>query len=131
LQHAQNPGRAIHDVEAGEQRQEGERFQVLDPANLPVGPEAPDRKALAIGGVVFSLGLAGTLPFALFFTDSSFKDPDEVRQELALPVAATIPELTEIEDTIPRRRALYQSLAISSACFFLGVGALLFYARAF
>jgi polysaccharide chain length determinant protein (PEP-CTERM system associated) len=114
-----------------EQRQEGERFQVLDPANLPVGPEAPDRKALAIGGVVFSLGLAGTLPFALFFTDSSFKDPDEVRQELALPVAATIPELTEIEDTIPRRRALYQSLAISSACFFLGVGALLFYARAF
>src|SRR5204862_5802601 len=58
-----------------EQRQEGERFQVLDPANLPVAPEAPNRKALALGGVIFSLGLAGALPFALFFTDSTFKDP--------------------------------------------------------
>ena len=114
-----------------EQRQEGERFQVLDPANLPLGPEAPDRTAVAIGGIVFSLGLAGALPFALFFTDTSFKDPDELRRELALAVAATIPELTEMESTIPRHRALYQSVAISSACFFLGVGALLFYARAF
>jgi polysaccharide biosynthesis transport protein len=113
-----------------QQHQEGERFQVLDPANLPLGPEAPDRKALALGGIVFSLGLAVALPFALFFTDSSFKDPDELRRELAVPVAATIPELTEIEGTIRRRRALYQSLAISSACLFLGVGILLFYARA-
>ena len=55
-----------------EQRQQGERFQVLDPANLPLEPEAPNRQALAVGGIVFSLGLAGALPFALFFTDSSF-----------------------------------------------------------
>lgn len=113
-----------------EQRQEGERFQVLDPANFPLAPEAPNRLALAIGGIVFSLGLAGALPFALFFTDSSFKDPDELRRELQVAVAATIPELTEIEGTIPRRRAVYQSLAISSACFLVGIGALLFYARA-
>ncbi|MBV8357373.1 MAG: hypothetical protein JO189_05485 [Deltaproteobacteria bacterium] len=114
-----------------EQHEEGERFQVLDPANLPLAPEAPDRKVVVIGGIVFSLGLAGALPFAIFFTDSSFKDPDELRRELALAVAATIPELIEIEGIMPRRRVLYQSLAISSACFVLGVGILLFYARAF
>jgi succinoglycan biosynthesis transport protein ExoP len=113
-----------------EQRQEGERFQVLDPANLPLAPEAPDRKAVAMGGIVFTLGLAGGLPFALFFTDSSFKDPDELRRELGVAVAATIPELAEIEGTLPHRRALYQSLAISFACFCLGVGALLLYAMA-
>ncbi len=112
-----------------EQRQEGERFQVLDPANLPLVPEAPDRTILALGGMVFSVALAGALPFALFFTDSSFKDPEELRQELSVGVSAAIPELPEIEDNVPRRRALFRPLAISSACFFAGLGALVFYAR--
>jgi polysaccharide chain length determinant protein (PEP-CTERM system associated) len=112
-----------------EQRQEGERFQVLDPANYPLAPEAPDRGVLAIGGILLSIGVAGALPFVLFFTDSSFKDPDELRRELALPVAATIPEMKEIDNVVSRRRALYYSMAISCACFVVGVGVLLMYAR--
>ncbi|MBV8775549.1 MAG: hypothetical protein JO166_24960 [Deltaproteobacteria bacterium] len=113
-----------------EQRQEGERFQVLDAANLPLAPEAPNRKALALMGMVFSLSLAAALPFAFYFTDTSFKDPNELRRELDVSVAATIPELPELEDNISHRRALFQSLAISSACFCAGVGLLFFYARA-
>lgn len=112
-----------------EQRQEGERFQVLDPANLPLAPEAPNRKALALMGIFFSLSLAAALPFALYFTDTSFKDPNELRRVLELGVAATIPELPELEDN--HRRALFRSLAISSACFCAGVGMLFLYARGF
>ena len=111
-----------------EQRQEGERFQVLDSANLPKDPEAPDRKAIAMFGAVLSIFLAGALPFALFFTDTSFKDPDELRRELDVSVAATIPEVEEIEGMGLRRKVLYHSLAISSACFILGIGAVWLYA---
>jgi succinoglycan biosynthesis transport protein ExoP len=110
-----------------EEREEGERFQVLDPANLPLAPEAPDRRALMIGGSLFSLALAMGLPFAFYFTDSSFKDPDEIRRELKVPVAATIPELEEIEGIWLRRRALYRSFALSSFCLFVGVGTLWLY----
>jgi polysaccharide chain length determinant protein (PEP-CTERM system associated) len=111
-----------------EQRQEGERFQVLDPANLPKDPESPDRKAIAVLGVVLSLILAGALPFALFFTDTSFKDPDELRREFDLSVAAIIPQLDEIEDLGQQLRVVYQAVAISSACFVLGLGAVWLYA---
>jgi polysaccharide chain length determinant protein (PEP-CTERM system associated) len=111
-----------------EQREEGERFQVLDPANLPRDPEAPDRKAITMLGAVLSIFLAGALPFALFFTDTSFKDPDELRREFDVSVGATIPEMEEIEGTGPRRRVLYHSFAISSACFILGIGAVWLYA---
>jgi polysaccharide chain length determinant protein (PEP-CTERM system associated) len=114
-----------------EQREEGERFQVIDPANLPLEPEAPDRKALAIGGLLFSLSLAGGLPFALFFTDSSFKDPDELRRELAVAAVTAVPKLPEIEGTIAGRRAIYPSLAISFGSFLLGAGALWLYAQSF
>jgi len=111
-----------------EERQAGERFQVLDPANLPRDPEAPDRKAITMFGVALSISLAGALPFALFFTDTSFKDPDELRREFDVSVAATIPEVEEIEGTGSRRRVLYHSLAISSVCFIFGLGAVWLYA---
>jgi polysaccharide biosynthesis transport protein len=114
-----------------EQHDEGERFQVLDPANFPLSPEAPNRKGLVVGGLVLSLGLAAAVPFALFFTDSSFKDPDELRQVLGLSIAATIPALDEIENLQPARKTLYQSATLSSACFSLGLIALWLYARTF
>jgi capsular polysaccharide biosynthesis protein len=109
-----------------EQRQEGERLDVLDPASLPTKPERPDRFTAGIGGVVVSLLLALATPFMLFFTDTSFKDPDELRSEHGLPVAATIPLVGLIESRASSRALRLRALAISSVCMLAGTGVIWF-----
>ncbi len=111
-----------------EEREQGDRFHVLDPANLPTEPVGPDRLAIAIVGVTLSLVLALVLPFALFYTDSSFKDPEELKREYETPIAASIPRLDEVEDPGRRRRDLVRALLLSSACFVAGAGAVWLYA---
>ncbi len=113
-------------AESLEQRQEGERLDVLDPASLPTDPQQPDRLTAGIGGVLFSGLLALAMPFMLFFTDTSFKDPDEVRNEHGLPVAATIPLVGMIESESSSRALRIRALAISSACMLAGTGVIWF-----
>jgi succinoglycan biosynthesis transport protein ExoP len=76
-----------------QERQEGERFRILDPATLPVDPVRPDRTAIAGLGVVLSLLAAIAMPFAIYFTDTSFHDSDELARECDLPVLVSVPSI--------------------------------------
>lgn len=113
-------------AESLEQRQEGERLDVLDPASLPTRAERPDRLTAGIGGLLLSVFLALAVPFMLFFTDTSFKDPDEIRSEHGLPVAATIPLVEMIEAKESSRTLRLRALAISSVCTLAGMGVIWF-----
>ncbi len=60
--------------------------QILDPANIPLGPSSPNIKLnLAIG---FILGLMVSVfgVFLLEFMDKTVKDPEFINNELKLPV---------------------------------------------
>jgi len=74
-----------------EQRWKGQRFRILDPANLPEKPYAPDARLIIGFGVL--LGLFAGLGVAVVFEylDSSVKDLDELRALQDYPVLATIP----------------------------------------
>jgi len=74
-------------------QREGLRLQIIEPANLPKIPTGPNRLSIAAMGTLISLGLAIALPFALYFTDTSFKEPDELRELYGLPVVGVIPQL--------------------------------------
>jgi polysaccharide biosynthesis transport protein len=71
-------------------------LKILEPAELPLLPARPNRFAILVFGLVFSAAAALGLPFALFFTDTSFKDPDELGSEYGLPVLVAIPEVEEV-----------------------------------
>ena len=71
-------------------------LKILEPAELPLLPVRPNRFAILLFGLVFSAAAALGLPFALFFTDTSFKDPDELGSEYGLPVLVAIPEVAEV-----------------------------------
>jgi polysaccharide chain length determinant protein (PEP-CTERM system associated) len=74
-----------------ERRQQGEQFQVLDPANLPDQPSFPKASLFIPGG--FGGGLALGLGLVLLFEmqDTSLRNERDVESLLHLPVLAMVP----------------------------------------
>ncbi len=78
-----------------EQSQEGEQFQVLDPANLPNQPSFPKVPIFAGGGFAAGLALGLGLTFLLEMQDTSMRSERDVEAALHLPVLAMIPVITK------------------------------------
>ncbi len=72
-------------------RQKGERFRILDPANLPRKPEGLDRQLMVLGGLVGGMGLGFGLAFLLELLSPTFRRSEDVEVSLGLPMLATIP----------------------------------------
>ena len=76
-----------------EHRQEGETFNILDPANLPDKPSFPNRPLFALGGFGGGLGLGLCLAYLLEMKDSSLRNERDVEFVLKLPVIAMLPAI--------------------------------------
>ncbi len=80
-------------AESLERRQKGEQFRVIDPANLPVSPDSPNRL------LIFLIGLFGGLAGAMgIFVGAEMMTPrfhvrEDVSDALGLPVLAVIPKM--------------------------------------
>jgi uncharacterized protein involved in exopolysaccharide biosynthesis len=68
-------------------------FQLVEPAKMPYSPVWPVRRELALMGALAGLilGIAAAVAAELF--DRSIRDPDEIEQQLELPVIGTIPKI--------------------------------------
>jgi polysaccharide biosynthesis transport protein len=95
-----------------EKRHKDERLRLLEGADLPKEPIWPNRIAIGVFGVVFSFIGALGLPFGLYFTDTSFKEPAELQSEYGLSVIATIPAIKAPAD---RRATVIRAAFVSSA----------------
>jgi uncharacterized protein involved in exopolysaccharide biosynthesis len=109
-----------------EQRHEDERLRLLEGAFLPREPIRPDRNSIGIFGVTFSLIAALGLPFALYFTDTSFKEPAELQNEYGISVIATIPV---VEVPAERHAAVIRAVFASSAGMLMIAAAIWTYAN--
>jgi polysaccharide biosynthesis transport protein len=94
-----------------EERHQDERLRLLEAANMPKAPSRPNRIATVILGVIFSMAAAVGLPFAVYFTDTSFKEPAELQSEYGISVVAMIPK---IEMPAARRMAALRAVCASS-----------------
>jgi polysaccharide chain length determinant protein (PEP-CTERM system associated) len=74
-----------------DKRQKGERFRILDPANLPTRPEGLPRGIIAFGGVVGGVGLGLGLAFLLDLLSPTFRKSEDMEVSLGFPLLATIP----------------------------------------
>jgi len=95
-----------------EQRHQDERLRLLEHANFPKGPIRPNRMAIGLLGVIFSFIAGLGLPFGIYFTDTSFKEPAELQSEYGISVVAMIPV---IEVPSERRNAALRAVFASSA----------------
>jgi Mrp family chromosome partitioning ATPase len=74
-----------------EKRQKGERFRILDPANLPSMPEGPERLLIVLAGLVIGLGLGCGLAFVIEQWNLTFRRSEDAEVSLGFPILATIP----------------------------------------
>lgn len=96
------------------EKQQGEKLQVIDPANLPEKPIAPKRPLLIAIGLVLGLGVG-------FICAAAFEVPrlltiqtvEDARHYTALPVLASVPELLTAREESRRRLRRY-ALAFAS-----------------
>jgi polysaccharide chain length determinant protein (PEP-CTERM system associated) len=98
-----------------EQRQIGERFELLDEARIPERPFSPDRQRIMLfglmAGLAFGLGFVGLLEYR----DQSFKTDDEIVSVLSLPVLAVVPRMrSETERRRELRRRIVWNVSMAS-----------------
>jgi polysaccharide chain length determinant protein (PEP-CTERM system associated) len=77
-----------------EQRQQGEQFVIMDPANAPKEPTFPNRPLFALGGLGGGLGLGLFLVWLVEARDKSLRNEKDVEACLGLPTLAMVPALT-------------------------------------
>lgn len=94
------------DAEIGrtiETNNKGERFRVVESAELPSSPISPNRPVWFSAGTVLGMMLGLALLVIREMSDRSFHSVMDVQDSLGLPVLAAVPELgTESEPTSQR-----------------------------
>lgn len=86
-----------------ENRQEGETFSVLDPANLPEGPTYPKRSVFAAGGLAVGLTLGLLLSALLEYRNTALRTEHDVLVFTKLPTLAVIAWSDEVSGRRPGR----------------------------
>jgi polysaccharide chain length determinant protein (PEP-CTERM system associated) len=99
--------------ESLENRQQGERFAIIDPAQLPEEPYKPNRVAIMFIGLILGIGSGAGAGFLSEYLDQSFSNQDELRAFTNLPVLAVIPKVVTLQENLLKRKR-WKVILISS-----------------
>ncbi|HVT93861.1 MAG TPA: hypothetical protein VHD76_13530 [Bryobacteraceae bacterium] len=97
-----------------EKEQEGQQFQLLDPANLPVAPSGPKRMKMSFGGAVVGLCLGLLLAFLVDARTASFHTENEIRTQFGIAFVLGVPMLLTRAEL--RRRSWRRSFEWAAGC---------------
>jgi uncharacterized protein involved in exopolysaccharide biosynthesis len=70
------------------------KYMIVQPASLPLSPISPDRKKMAVLGLVLGIALGAAVIVLMEMMDDSFKTVEQVQESLKLQVLATIPRVS-------------------------------------
>ncbi len=86
-----------------EKKQKGEQYQVLESARLPGNPITPNLKIMIILSIALGLGMGSGLVVLSENMKNTYRMPEEIENELKLPVIATIPRVLTKKDIFMKR----------------------------
>jgi hypothetical protein len=86
-----------------EETQRGERFTIIDPAQLPESPSSPNRLAIVIISLVLSLGAGVGAAAVREVMDKSIKSAEQIVETLSLQVLSVIPLMVSPQERRARR----------------------------
>jgi len=81
-------------LENYENRQFGEQYRIIEPANFPEREEPPTLLHFLLGGVALGCLIGFGSAYGIEFMKTGFRRPEEVEDYLGLPVIASIPSFT-------------------------------------
>jgi polysaccharide biosynthesis transport protein len=90
-----------------EKTQQGERFRMLDPPNLPVRPFKPNRLLLSAVGLVVGLVFGGGFAFAQEKLSDRIYSEREIKKLVPFEVIAEIPAIESLQEQWARRRSVW------------------------
>lgn len=108
------------EAEIGERlevNQQAERFEIIEQAQRPTVPDAPDRKMIAAAGVAGSLGVGVGLALLLELMSGAIRNPAQLERQTGLRPFVTVPWIPSTADRRRRRRRL----AMGAASLAIGV----------
>ena len=104
-----------------EKEQKGERFTLIDPAQLPEKPYKPNRLAIMLIGVVLALGSGVGFAAVREYSDQSIRSADELTMATSYPVLATLPEIWTEKDFTRLRLSKIILISGSSLAIIVGI----------
>jgi len=113
-----------------EKTQQGEHFKMLDPPNLPLRPDKPNRLRLCALGLLAGLVFGGVVSGATEFMEGKIHTEREVKKIAPFEILAEIPNLpTPAEDAEARRSHWVAGAAAAAILLFIAVGSAITYLR--
>ncbi|MEK6778004.1 MAG: GNVR domain-containing protein [bacterium] len=107
--------------ESLENRQQGERFAIIDPAQMPEEPYKPNRIAIIFIGFILGIGAGAGAGFLSEYQDQSFSSLDDLRGFANLPVLAVIPKVVTPHEILTKRKRCKVILVSSLITFVVGM----------
>ncbi|SPD74972.1 GumC1 [uncultured Desulfobacterium sp.] len=107
-----------------EKKQKGEQFRVVDPAKTPTIPIKPDVRKIILMILAIGLGLGGGLAFLMETLDTSYKTPEEVKNEVQLPILVSIPLIRTENELKSIKRKEILAYAATGVGFFLSAASI-------
>jgi LPS O-antigen subunit length determinant protein (WzzB/FepE family) len=96
-----------------EESQNGEQFNLLEPARLPERPDSPNRPLINIFGIIGGLAVGLGLVALLEYRDHTFKTDTELGGYVTLPVLAVVPLMMSGKE---QKTAFRQRLMLHVGC---------------
>ena len=97
-----------------EKDSKAERFSLGEPANLPQKPFSPNRPAIALIGLVASLGSGLGLALLREAFDPSVKGPLELARIAPVPILTAIPYIETRREQVGKRRRTLMLIGLSA-----------------
>lgn len=100
-----------------EHMQQGERFSVLDPPDLPLKPDFPNRLKFCGFGLAFGLALGLALVGASEFLDDRLHNEKEIKNLLPMGILSEIPEVLTPTDEQENKKRIVLGWATAALVF--------------
>ena len=113
-----------------ERRQQGERFNIIDPPSLPMKPISPNHLKISLGGLLLGIAVGAALALLVESRDHSFFNEPDLRSAFAFPLMLGLPVILSDSELRDRSRsAVFQWVLGTVLCLLVCVSEFYIYNR--